>query len=221
MPYLKHSLLAVAALVGFSGTSWAQINYEGRLIGLRVGPDGVGVRAPFVRVGTGPGGVVVQAPFVRVGTGYGGTEVRAPFVRIGTPGPSVTPVMPRAEPAPRALPVQPPDGVPLEIAPPAPPVPLPGGGTPPETRTVTSPPKGKGTQTIYDYVASFKPAAGSQEIVVLHPYTNYPVKVSFTLPEGTPVIRVKGVVRKAIDFNYGTRDVAIWFYRDGRVLVKN
>jgi hypothetical protein len=28
-------------------------------------------------------------------------------------------------------------------------------------------------------------------------------------------------VRKAIDFNYGNRDVAIWFYRDGRVMVKN
>jgi hypothetical protein len=219
MRYLNHSLLAVATLLGFSGAGWAQINYEGRIIGLRVGPDGVAVRAPFVRVGTGPGGVVVQAPFVRVGTGYGGTEVRAPFVRVGTPGPIVTPAMPRAEPAPTPLPVQPPEGVPLEIAPPAPPVPLPGAGTPPETRTVSSAPKG--TQTIYDYVASFKPAAGSHEIVVLHPYTNNPVKVSFILPEGSPSVRVKGVVRKAIDFNYGNRDVAIWFYRDGRVLVKN
>lgn len=191
-------LLAVAALIGLAGIAHADFNLQRRIVGVRVGPGGVEVRAPFVRVYTGPPG----------------TEVIAPFVRIQTPGRLPGPVMP---PASEPIPVQPPADVPLKIVPPAPPVPLPGDPPAPEKRVSASP----STQTIYDFTAGFKPAAGRHDIVVVHPYTNALVKVSFVLPEGTPTVRVKGVVRRAIEFHYGGKDVAIWFYRDGRVSVNN
>jgi hypothetical protein len=133
-------------------------------------------------------------------------------------GPPLVQPMPPASPV--GIPLLPPDGVPLEIAPPAPPVPLPGADT---TRRVSEKaPSTQGTQSIYDFAASFKPSAGTHEVVVLHPYANTPVRVNFTLPEGTPTVKIKGGLRRAIEFNYGSRVVEVWFYRNGQVvIVKN
>src|SRR5436190_1187434 len=155
-------LLAVAALLVLAGIARADFNLQRGVVGVRVGPGGVEVRAPFVNVYSGPAGV----------------DVRAPFVHIRTPGRMPAVICP---PAPAVVPVQPPADVPLEIAPPAPPVPLPSAQPAPDKREASSSPAR--TQTIYDFTASFKPAAGSHEAVVLHPYSNAPVKVSFVLPE--------------------------------------
>ncbi len=149
--------------------------------------------------------IIIRAGPVTVRVGQGvSVEVR----------PHMVPPMPPA--APVGVPVQPPDGVPLEIAPPAPPVPLPGADT---TRKVSEKPRT--TPTIFEFAASFKPCAGTHEAVVVHPYTNTPVRVSFTLPEGSPTVKIKGGLRRAVEFNYGNRGVEVWFYRDGRVVVRN
>jgi hypothetical protein len=153
--------------------------------------------------------IIIRAGPVTVRVGHGVSVDVSP--RVCPPG---VPSMPPAVPV--GVPLLPPDGVPLEIAPPAPPVPLPGDDT---TRKVSE--KRQSTQTIYDFATSFKPSAGTHEAVVVHPYTNTPVKVSFTLPEGTPTVKIKGGLRRAVEFNYGNRGVEVWFYRDGRVLVKN
>src|SRR5437879_1740217 len=124
--------------------------------------------------------LIIRAGPVTVRVGHGvSVEVRPHMV------PPCLPLMPPAAPA--SIPVQPPDGVPLEIAPPAPPVPLPGADT---TRTVSE--KRQTTQSIYDFATSFKPSAGTHEVVVMHPYSNTPVKVNFTLPDGTPTVKIKG-----------------------------
>ena len=44
---------------------------------------------------------------------------------------------------------------------------------------------------------------------------------NFTLPDGSPTVRIKGGLRRAVEFNYGNRGVEVWFYRDGRVVVRN
>jgi hypothetical protein len=43
--------------------------------------------------------------------------------------------------------------------------------------------------------------------------------VCFTLPPGCPKVCVKGALRRCIEFDYGKREVEVWFYRDGRVKV--
>jgi hypothetical protein len=102
-----------------------------------------------------------------------------------------------------------PPGVPLEIAPPAPAVPLPG-------REASSRPP-----TIQEFAAGFHPSAGNHEVVVLHPYTNSPVKVSFALPPGSPQVKVGGILRRCVEFKYGKHHTEIWFYRNGQVKVKS
>lgn len=139
--------------------------------------------------------IIIRAGPVTVRVGQGvGVEVRprAMPARAAEAGPDV----------------QPPEGVPLEIVPPAQPVPLPG------SKAVRPP-------TIQEFTAGFKPTPGTHEAVILHPYSNCPVKVSFCLPDGCPKVRVKGSLRRAIEFNYIGKDVQIWFYRDGRVKVNN
>jgi hypothetical protein len=103
--------------------------------------------------------------------------------------------------------------VPLEVLPPARQIPVPG--TPPPPVEIQRPP------TIQEFVASFKPCPGNYEVVLTHPHTCRPVKVCFTLPEGCPRVKIKGLLRKCVDFNYGRCDVQIWFLCDGRVRVNN
>jgi hypothetical protein len=68
-----------------------------------------------------------------------------------------------------------------------------------------------------EFVTSFRPKPGTYEVELLHPGTGKPVKVAFTLPEGTPrKVRLK---RRAIDFDYGRQTVSIRFLIGGRVRV--
>src|SRR5436309_14513581 len=108
---------------------------------------------------------VIRGRVFSVRVGRGGVDVTAPGVRVEVRTPACNPTPMKPAPA-----VLPPDGVPLEVAPPAEPVPLPGGPSRPPT--------------IQEFVAGFKPSPGKQQIEVVHPFTNAPVKVSFTLPEG-------------------------------------
>ncbi len=147
--------------------------------------------------------IIIQTGPVTVRVGNGVSVDVHPRPRM------LVPTMPTAPTGPS---VEPPPGVPLEIAPPAPPVPLPGNGTP---RTVGQP------MTIYEFAGCFKPTPGTHEMVLLHPYSGCPVKVSFCLPEGCPTVKVKGGLRRCIEFSYGKRDIEVWFYRDGRVKVNN
>jgi len=146
----------------------------------------------------------IAGRFFSVRVGRGGVDVTAPGVHVVVGRPACNP-MPM-KPAPVVLP---PDGVPLEIAPPAERVPLPG-------ERPSRPP------TIREFIAGYKPTPGKQQIEVVHPFTNAPVKVSFTLPEGNPQrVRLGGGLRRSIEFKYGGKDVEIWFYRNGRVVVRN
>ena len=152
--------------------------------------------------------VTVQVPFVTVQTGNGGVYVRAPFVNLQIPARSI--VAPPVETAPLGERI----GEPIPVPLPKPgqtdfsvPVPL----TRPEA---TRPP------THREFAETFKPTAGTYEVVMLHPMTNKPVQVSFTLPEGA-VRKVRSWPRQII-FDYGgRRDVTIRFLPDGGVRVNN
>lgn len=68
-----------------------------------------------------------------------------------------------------------------------------------------------------EFAASFRPAPGNYEVVLLHPCTHCPVKVCFTLPPGC--IRKIDCDRNDIEFDYGKYEVELNFKRDGRVEV--
>jgi hypothetical protein len=171
----KIALLAVAFLVGSAGLCRADFVFANRFVNVRVGPCGVEVCAPFVRV----------------------------YVPRGIPVPPPAPV-PVPQPMPRIEPV--------EKKPAAPPVPP--QEQEPDLKLAKLASEG---QTIYDFATSFKPTPGPHEVTVIHPYTNRPVKLSFSLPEGSPTVQIKGTLRRCIDFAYGKSHREIWFYRDGRV----
>ncbi len=116
--------------------------------------------------------------------------VRVPFVNIHVGQPAVPPPV-------VAYPGDPP------------PVPLP----PAESIAVGRPP------TLAEFAASFQPAPGHYEVVLLNPETCCPVKVCFTLPCGCPKVRVHD---KSLVFHYGLLDnVSIRFRHDGSVAVKD
>jgi len=71
--------------------------------------------------------------------------------------------------------------------------------------------------TMDEFAASFKPAPGKYEVMIVHPLSGEPVKVAFTLPEGTPK-RVTVRLRE-IDFEYARSEVSIRFIRNGMVRV--
>ena len=52
---------------------------------------------------------------------------------------------------------------------------------------------------------------------LLHPGSGQPVAVTFTLPDGTPKVRVH---KREIVFDYGKHDVEVHFRLGGRVQVK-
>jgi hypothetical protein len=146
--------------------------------------------------------VLVQTPWacIRVGPPTPTrVVVQTPWVTVGV-GPSFQSVQQQAVPIsfePRFTPGEPPP-VPL---------PIPVETAPPRAPTLTA------------FAATFKPAAGRYEVVVEHPATGQPVKVGFSLPEGTPK-RVK-VHRRELDFEYQGKVVSIRFMRDGEVRVRD
>jgi hypothetical protein len=161
--------------------------------------------------------VTVQVPFVTVQTGPGGVYVRAPFVTLQVPRSVVV----SPAPAPVA-------SAPVEVLPPPQrigdpiPVPLPKPGqtdfsVPVPVRDV---PAATRPLTHREFAATFKPAPGTYDVVLLHPVTNRPVQVSFTLPPGQP--RAVRTWPRQLNFDYGSRrDVGIRFLADGRVQVTN
>jgi hypothetical protein len=146
--------------------------------------------------------VIVRAPFVTVSVGRPnlfGVEV----VRVGIPCifdvkvRKAKPVIVQTVPTP-----PPPEVIP---SPPSSEVPPPPG---PPIRALT----------LAEFSGSFKPAAGSYGVVLVHPVTKAPVEVNFMLPEGTP--RKVQVQRRQLKFDYGPRHfVKIIFEPRGGVRV--
>jgi hypothetical protein len=170
--------------------AFASLAVLGLAVGVSPGRADVFVRVPFVGVYVGPPGVSVRAPFVRLNVPSGPPVVVLP----AQPVPVIpgTPVMPPTEPA-----LQPP---------PLPPAP---------SAVVVARP-----QTLEEFAASFKPAPGTYETVLINPITKNPVKVTFSLPAGDPKIRV---FPRRLEFDYGSRreSVEIRFDRKDRVHVQS
>jgi hypothetical protein len=159
--------------------------------------------------------VIVRAPFVcvQVGKPYppGPRDlvVRTPFVTVRVARP-VHLAPPPAPAAPQALPAQPGDPPPVPVDPPTQAPPPPGAAAGPEPARAL---------TVRDFASAFRPAAGTHEVVLVHPRTGKPVPVTFTLPPGTP--RKVRATRNALILNYGRREVVtIRFLRDGTVRVR-
>jgi hypothetical protein len=72
--------------------------------------------------------------------------------------------------------------------------------------------------TLNEFAATFQPRPGHFVVDVEHPVTGRPVRVSFTLPEGS----LKRVVvhRRELDFEYRGREVSIRFLHGGEVRVR-
>jgi hypothetical protein len=168
--------------------------------------------------------VVIQNRFVTVRAGGG----QGTFVQVGNPVRPIVTVVTPASPSPGPL-VQSPDGVPLEIAPPGKPVPLPARdpSPPPPGEEIPKPmPKADGASktiralTPHEFACVFKPECGSYEVYLIHPCTGCPVKVCFTL---RPCCR--GVIDHGnrLEFDYGCflKDTVIRFNRNGGVHVRN
>jgi hypothetical protein len=143
--------------------------------------------------------LVICTPWARVQVGQAGVSVQAPFVNVNVP---------RVAPVPAA----PGPALPLPPAP-ATPAAIPGKLLPLPTLTGSSVP------TPAEFASALVPHQGRHEAVVLHPATGRPVAVSFTLPPGQP--RQVRVRRWRVVFDYGRRDVAIVFLRNGGVRVRD
>jgi hypothetical protein len=174
---------------------WWLLALAGLALGALPGRAEVYVRTPFVTVVAGtPAGPVAPGVFVRV-PGLVNVQVRKPQAAVLMPPPAPFVPLPAAPPAPEAV-VPPPDGVPLP-----PPQPL-------AVRPLTH----------AEFARSFQPAAGTYEVVLVHPVTCCPVKVCFTLPPGCPKkVRVE---RRELEFDYGRHEVEIRFERRGGVHVE-
>jgi hypothetical protein len=172
------------------------------LLGVTIGPSpsqaDVFVRVPFVRVYVGQPGVNVRVPFLGINVNNGPPVLVAPLPVPPPPVPAV--------PAPQNVPQMPP----------LPPEPAPVVVPPPPTAAVVAP----RPQTLNEFASSFRPAAGSYEVVLINPITNHPVKVNFTLPEGSPKVRV---FPRRLEFDYGSRrnSIEIRFDRKDTVQVQS
>jgi hypothetical protein len=142
----------------------------------------------------------VQSPWAGVQVGPPGRVlVQTPrgVIAVNPPPRAAVPVAPSAPGASVYVPGQPP------------PVPLP---IPVEPATGRVP-------TLNEFAATFTPKGGHYEVVVEHPMTGKPVKVSFSLPDGTP--RHVRVHRRELEFEYRGKDVSIRFLRGGEVRVRD
>jgi hypothetical protein len=144
--------------------------------------------------------VFVNTPWVQVRVGVPGQVlVQTPWVTVGVPLGALParPMAPAVSTVPTFLPGEPP------------PVPLP---IPVETAATRVP-------TLSEFAAAFNPKGGRYEVVIQHPATGQPVKVSFSLPDGTP--RRMKVHRRDLEFDYRGKEVSIRFLRGGEVRVKD
>jgi hypothetical protein len=145
--------------------------------------------------------VFVQTPWALIRVGPPAPTrvlVQTPWATVGVPPPGTT--LQQAAVPPSAGPVYVPG------APPAVPLPIPV-----EAAVSRAP-------TLDEFAATFKPRGGHYEIVIEHPMTGKPVRVSFTLPEGIP--RRVNVHRRELDFEYRGKEVSLRFLRGGEVRVR-
>lgn len=70
--------------------------------------------------------------------------------------------------------------------------------------------------TLSEFAANFKPEAGTYEVLFVHPTRGYAASVTFTLPPGSPVIRVH---KRELEFDYGKHEVRIRFRIGGKIAV--
>ena len=158
--------------------------------------------------------VVVDTPWVMVRVGRPEVIVNTPWVtvRVGRPlpPPDLVPNLLPGEPPPVPMPPPEPLGPPLPGPTVITPVPVP---TPVVSAGVRPP-------TLAEFAASFQPAPGRYEVVLLNPVTCCPTKVCFTLPCDRPCkVRVHS---KSLEFSYGLfNKVEIRFKHDGEVTVRD
>jgi hypothetical protein len=180
------------------------------------------VQVPYADIRVGPGGVLVNTPWigVRLPRAVPVRTMTAPVPATGTPSSPAVPPPPAPAPdnqAPvvsRFVPAQPvPDSPTTPTVPVRDPLPL-LPNTVPESRRPDAPLR---ASTFETFVATFKPAPGTYEAILIHTHTNQPVKVTFTLPEGTP--RRVLVNRHAIEWDYGQRYVKVGFFPNGETRV--
>jgi hypothetical protein len=188
MPRLQFVFAALAGMLCCAGGAQAQTY----------------IKAPFVRIQTGgpDGPVYVKVPLVTV-------DVPAKY-----PGYYLVPVYTApAVPAP-----PPPD--PVYVVPPQPPtVVVPPPVVTPPPLVVPPPPVVVPKNAVlnhYQFAKTFVPTPGPHVVTIIHPGTNAPVEVSFTLPPGTP--RVEALPR-AVVFSYGITEIEIFFGLKGKVKV--
>jgi hypothetical protein len=190
---MKRAMLPIAAtvLIGLVAAPPSRADFELRVpyVSVRVGQPTV-IRVPFVTI-TLPGRLVCRRVVSR-------TSMPAPPPARVLPAPAAT--LP-GEPPPvstQSVPARPVPSVPSDVPPPP---------------TAAAP-----VLTVKEFAASFKPQpeGGQYEAVLKHPYTGKPVKVSFTLPPGTP--RRIMTSKPRLEFRYPRgRPVVVRFYRDGSV----
>jgi hypothetical protein len=73
--------------------------------------------------------------------------------------------------------------------------------------------------TMDDFAKCFRPTEGHHRIWIVHPCSNRPVEVCFTLPCGR--LREVEVNRHSIEFEYSSaRDVRLVFHHNGTVSVR-
>jgi hypothetical protein len=137
----------------------------------------------------------LAACVVWVDSGRSEVIVRAPFVvvRVGTPAPGRPVTLVRAEEPP----------------------PIPSGEYVPAPRPIAEPVLHP--LTLAQFAEGFKPAAGTYEVWLIHPGTECPVKVCFTLPCGCPKVHV---TCRTLIFDYGCgKEVRIRMAICGKVRV--
>jgi len=165
--------------------------------------------------------VVVRAPGVYVEVGPA-VIVRAWGVEVFVPRRAAKPLPPAAVP-----PMKPVGVAPAAVDPSVPPVPkeedlllpspIPVPGT--KEKVPVTPVALTRAVTLGEFVASAKPfKPGVYDVMLLHPYTNKPVKVSFELPVAP---RRVSVTKTRIEFRWGVfKGMDLQFEPDGTVRVK-
>jgi hypothetical protein len=184
--------------------------------------------------------VVVRVPFVQVVVGPV-VEVRAPFVHIVVPRrtrvllpppprPSTRPASAMLPAAPRVKPGDPPP-VPKEeeVRDARIPTVLPASrGTRTTLAPARPPAAGRGSAapvappptllTPAQFAGSLPTAGGTHQVLLEHPFTRAPVKLTLNLPPGKP--RQVHVSRLRLELDYGRQVVTVRFFRNGTVQVR-
>lgn len=68
--------------------------------------------------------------------------------------------------------------------------------------------------TLTQFARGFHPTGGRYHVGLIHPITHAPVQMQFTLPYGSPKVKVK---HDELEFKYDRAEVKLKFRRDGKV----